>query len=109
MRILLSDITEVFRNGGTFTNGANFNFGGFSGFRYLFSVGFSRLTDETDFDPFISVSDFNPTASAPTAESVPEPATILGLLTFSNLPTVPPTRLSQLEQLVFLLVHPPKI
>ncbi|MGK7882043.1 MAG: PEP-CTERM sorting domain-containing protein [Crocosphaera sp.] len=72
-----TQITQVFRGGGSLTNGANFQFGNFI---YTFDVNISRFVDENDFDPFISESAFNPTPSAPTAESVPEPGSMLGLL-----------------------------
>lgn len=73
-----SQITQVFRNGGNQTNGANFYSGGFG---YVFSVNSSSL-ENADEDTLVFEGAFNPTPSAPNPQSVPEPATILGLLTF---------------------------
>ena len=70
-----SQITQVFRQGGTFINGANFFL---DDIRYTFSVNYSELVDESDFDPGFFVSAFNPTPSAPPLGTVPEPLTLLG-------------------------------
>jgi hypothetical protein len=73
-----SQITQVFRDNGNLTNGANFVSGNFL---YSFDTGASLFEDTTDpANTTIFETAFNPTPSAPPTASTPEPDSVLALV-----------------------------